>query len=306
MRRGAGVRKVVIEFADIINSMNLGGSVHAALPSLRDHRPFTEAVIDSRTASRGVLFVALPGEQVDGHQFVTDALRRGARGVFVRRDWAAAHVQELDQQVALVADLDSLSLVQPDQPVLFVVDDPLLALQRLSTRHRQRMNAQIIGITGSVGKTSTKEVTAALLRQRFRTLHSGKSYNNEIGVPLTLLHLEPQHEAAVVEMGTYGPGEIAQLCAWAQPRYGIVTNVGVSHLDRMKTQDVIAQAKGELVEALPLNGAAILNIDDPRVCGMAVRTRARTFFYGLDRDADLWADAIEARGLDGITFSTLR
>jgi UDP-N-acetylmuramoyl-tripeptide--D-alanyl-D-alanine ligase len=107
----------------------------------------------------------------------------------------------------------------------------------------------------------------------------------------------------VVEMGTYGPGEIALLCAWARPRFGIVTNVGVSHLDRMKTQDVIAQAKGELVESLPADGAAILNIDDPRVRAMAERTEARSFFYGRDGRADLWADAIEPQGLDGIAFT---
>jgi UDP-N-acetylmuramoyl-tripeptide--D-alanyl-D-alanine ligase len=122
-------------------------------------------------------------------------------------------------------------------------------------------------------------------------------------VPLTLLRLEPQHTAAVIEMGTYGPGEIALLCELAQPQYAIVTNVGVSHLDRMKTQEVIAQAKGELVEALPANGVAILNYDDTRVRAMAERTQAQPLFYGLDSRADLWADAIESHGLDGVSFT---
>ncbi|HEX6293079.1 MAG TPA: UDP-N-acetylmuramoyl-tripeptide--D-alanyl-D-alanine ligase [Herpetosiphonaceae bacterium] len=283
--------------------MNLRGSVEEALPSLHAQRSFANVVIDSRLVDAGDLFVALPGEHADGHQFVADALRRGAFGVLVRRDWAAEHVQALDQSVAIVADGDSLALVQPDQPIVFAVADPLATLQRLSARHRQHMTVDVIGITGSVGKTSTKEVAAAVLRQRFNTLYSGKSYNNEIGVPLTLLRLEPQHQVAVIEMGTYGPGEIALLCELARPKYAILTNVGVSHLERMKTPDTVAVAKRELVEALPADGVAILNIDDQRVRAMAERTSARSFFYGIDPQADLWADQIESRGLDGLAFT---
>lgn len=297
------VEKDVIELRDVLASLNLGGSVDVALPSLHDQHPFVDVAIDSRLVSTGDLFVALPGERVDGHAFVADALGRGARGALVRRDWAADHLQELPRSVAIVADADSLALVQPDQPLLFAVDDPLTTLQQLSALHRRRMPGAVIGITGSVGKTSTKELTAAILRQKLRTHASGKSFNNEIGVPLTLLRMEPQHEVAVVEMGTYGVGEIAQLCRWAQPRFGIVTNVGVSHLDRMKTQDVIAQAKGELVEALPPDGVAILNIDDHRVRAMSERAAARSLFYGRNPEADLWADAIESHGLRGMTFT---
>jgi UDP-N-acetylmuramoyl-tripeptide--D-alanyl-D-alanine ligase len=283
--------------------MNLRGSVETALPSLHTQRSFGNAAIDSRLVAMGDLFVALPGERVDGHQFVGDALRRGAFGVIVRRDWAAEHLQSLDQSVAVIADSDSLALVQSDQPIVFAVADPLATLQRLSAIHRQRMSAAVIGITGSVGKTSTKEVAAAVLRQRFKTLYSGKSYNNEIGVPLTLLRLEPEHQAAVIEMGTYGPGEIAFLCELARPQFGIVTNVGVSHLERMKTPDVVAVAKRELVESLPADGVAILNIDDRRVRQMAEHTAARPFLYGLDPAADLWADEIESRGLHGVAFT---
>lgn len=283
--------------------MNLRGSVETALPSLHTQRSFAGVVIDSRLIQTGDLFVALPGEQVDGHAFVGDALRRGAFGVIVRRDWAAEHLQTLDQSVAVIADSDSLSLLPPDQPIVFAVADPLLTLQQLSTIHRQRMSAEVIGITGSVGKTSTKEVAAAVLRQGFKTLYSGKSYNNEIGVPLTLLRLEPEHELAVIEMGTYGPGEIRLLCELARPRYAIVTNVGVSHLERMKTPDTVAVAKREIVESLPADGVAILNIDDHRVRDMINHTQARPFLYGLNPEADLWADAIESRGLSGIAFT---
>lgn len=298
-----GVHEIVIEFADIVESMNLQGSVNVALPSLHDLGPLQSVVIDSRQVAGGDLFVALPGEHVDGHQFVGDALRRGARGALVRRDWAAEHVHELDQSVAIVADRDSLALAQANQPVVFAVDDPLATLQQLSAIHRRRISARVIGITGSVGKTSTKEATAAVLRQQLKTHYSSKSYNNEIGVPLTLLGLQPEHEAAVIEMGTYGPGEIDLLCRLARPMYGIVTNVGVSHLDRMKTQEVIAQSKGELIEALPSNGVAILNGDDQFVRGMAARTSARTLFYGFNPECELWADEVDNGGLGGISFT---
>lgn len=287
--------------------MDLPGSVEEALPSLHDHGSLSGVAIDSRLVLNGDLFVALPGEHVDGHQFVVDALRRGARGALVRRDWAAHSMHTLNASVAIVADADSLALVQaggrPAQQIVFAVADPLQTLQRLSAIHRQRMQAAVIGITGSVGKTSTKEVTAAVLRQELRTHASGKSFNNEIGLPLTLLGLLPEHQAAVLEMGTYGPGEIALLCSLARPSYAIVTNVGVSHLERMKTPEVIAQAKGELVEALPPDGVAILNYDDHRVRGMAPRSGGRVFFYGLSPAADLWADAIEGHGLDGISLT---
>jgi UDP-N-acetylmuramoyl-tripeptide--D-alanyl-D-alanine ligase len=161
---------------------------------------------------------------------------------------------------------------------------------------------KVIGITGSVGKTSTKEVTAAVLRRRYRTLKNPRSYNNEATLPIALLQMDAGHDVAVLEMGTFGPGEIALLARIARPHIGIVTNVGPSHLERMGSLEVIAQAKSELVQALPSEGYAILNVDDPRVRAMAGATQARTFFYGLDPQADLWADAIESRGLEGISF----
>jgi len=254
-------------------------------------------VVDSRLAQPGSLFVALPGEHADGHAFVGDAFARGARGALVRSDWAAQHAQQLGAYI-----VGAGAGAHEQRPLLFAVDDPLLALQRLSATHRRRMPAEVVGITGSVGKTGTKELLASLLRQRLRTLHSGKSFNNEIGVPLTLLALEPAHQVAVIEMGTYGPGEIALLCELALPRWGIVTNIGASHLERMGTPENIAGAKGELIEALPSDGAAILNADDALVRGMARRTAARTLLYGLGADAQLRASDVRGRGLDGIDF----
>jgi UDP-N-acetylmuramoyl-tripeptide--D-alanyl-D-alanine ligase len=159
-----------------------------------------------------------------------------------------------------------------------------------------------VGITGSVGKSSTKELTWAVLRQRFKTLKSPGNLNNEIGLPLTLLDLDESHERVVLEMGMYDVGEIHALCAIALPHVGVMTNIGPTHLERLKTVERIAQAKSELVQALPADGVAILNHDDPFVRPMAHQTQARVFTYGLTPEAELWADAIESEGLEGIRF----
>ncbi len=286
----------MIEAQDIWTSTVAQGGVLAP-PALLDRLRFRAAVVDSRQAQPGSLFVALPGEHADGHAFVQDAFARGASGALVRSAWAAEHAGRLGARIAGAG-----ALPDDTRPLLFGADDPLHALQRLSATHRRRMPAEVVGITGSVGKTGTKEVLASLLRQRLRTLHSGRSFNNEIGVPLTLLALEPAHQVAVIEMGTYGPGEIALLCELALPRWGIVTNVGASHLERMGTPENIALAKSELPQALPPDGAAILNADDARVRAMARRTEARVLFYGLGADAQLRASDVRGRGLDGIDF----
>jgi UDP-N-acetylmuramoyl-tripeptide--D-alanyl-D-alanine ligase len=155
-----------------------------------------------------------------------------------------------------------------------------------------------------VGKTTTKELAAAVLARRYVTLKSEASYNNEIGLPLTLVHLTDEHERVVLEMGMYDVGEIADLVHIAQPHVGIVTIIGPVHLERAGTLERIVEAKTELVEGLPPGpeGVAILNSDDERVRGMAQATQARVFYYGLSPDADLWADHIEGFGLDGIRF----
>lgn len=261
---------------------------------------FADVAIDSRATTPGSLFVALRGERVDGHQFLGEALRRGALGALVRREQLGGLA--LDRPFSVVepsgAGLDTAT----EGALLIAVDDPLAALQRLAAYHRSLFAPTVIGITGSVGKTSTKEVTAAVLRRRYRTLKNPRSYNNETTMPIALLQLESDHEVAVLEMGIYGPGDLTLLTSIARPQIGIVTNVGPSHLERMNSLEVVARAKAELVEALPPEGHAILNIDDPLVRAMAERTRARTFFYGLDPAADIWADEITSKGLEGISF----
>jgi UDP-N-acetylmuramoyl-tripeptide--D-alanyl-D-alanine ligase len=259
----------------------------------------TEACIDSRKVIPGALFVAIPGERLDGHDFVEEAFERGAHVALVQQD-LSARLPQLDLRLGL----DLTALEQLEVPFCIRVDDTIRALQQAAHFWRRKMQVRVIGVTGSVGKSTTKELVAEVLSQRYRTLKSLGNFNNEIGLPLTLLRLSEGYERAVLEMGFYVPGEIAFLCELALPSIGVVTNVGTVHAERAGSQQVIAQGKAELVQALPPapDGVAVLNYDDPWVRGMAEQTRASVFFYGLDPQADLWADKVEGLGLDGIRF----
>jgi len=246
---------------------------------------FISVVIDSRKCQGGALFVALMGERVDGHSFVLDAVGHGARGALVREHWQAP--------AAL-----------PAQAVLIRVPDPLTALQSLAAWWRSHMDVQVIAITGSVGKTSTKEVTGSVLSTRYETLVTEGNLNNEIGLPLTLLRLTPRHRKAVLEMGAgYALNELTMLCDIAHPEISVVTNVHPVHLERMGTIERIALNKSEIVHALPSTGVAVLNRDDERVFGMREVTNANILTYGLDPRADLYATDIESRGLQGVQFT---
>ncbi|HST03272.1 MAG TPA: UDP-N-acetylmuramoyl-tripeptide--D-alanyl-D-alanine ligase [Chloroflexia bacterium] len=246
---------------------------------------FRGVTIDSRGAQDGALFVALQGERVDGHAYVAGAVANGAHGALVRRDWPTP--DELPEGVALVR-----------------VDDPLAALQALARWWRERCGAQAIAITGSIGKTSTKEALAAVLSEKYSTLKSAGNLNNEIGLPLTLLRLTPEHEKAVLEMGAgYALGELTFLCGLAAPEIAVVTNVGPVHLERMGTIERIALNKSELVAALPASGTAVLNGDDARVRAMHSVTQARVLFYGLGDDNDLRATDVVSKGLQGVDFT---
>jgi UDP-N-acetylmuramoyl-tripeptide--D-alanyl-D-alanine ligase len=265
-------------------------------------QPISTTVVDSRQAKPGALFIALRGEHADGHDYVGDAFSKGAVAAIVERD--------VDTE-ALALDLtgpsaisSALSRAQFSIPVVLKTADGLQALQQVAAFWRRQHELRVIGITGSVGKTTTKELTAAVLARRYVTLKSEASYNNEIGLPLTLVHVTDEHECAVLEMGMYDVGEIAGLARIAQPHVGVVTIIGPVHLERAGTIERIVQAKSELVQALPPapDGVAILNYDDDRVRGMAQATRARVFYYGLSPEADLWADGIEGMGLEGIRF----
>ena len=259
----------------------------------------TDALIDSRYTIPGSLFVALPGERVDGHDFVEDAFARGASFAFVQRDISGDN-PVLDLRVAASPD----AVAPPDAPLVIRVENTLQALQQVARFWRRKLNLRVIGITGSVGKSTTKELAAAVLEQRYSTLKNSGNLNNEIGLPLTILRLSEGHQRAVLEMGLYVPGEIAFLCDLAQPHVGVITNVGTVHAERAGSQEAIARGKAELVQSLPPapDGVAILNYDDPWVRDMAGQTQAQVFFYGMEPQADLWADQVEGLGLEGIRF----
>jgi len=275
------------------------------LSALINQRPdwanqvITDAVVDSRQVISGALFVAMPGEQVDGHNYVEDAFDRGASFAFVHHD-LPEEIPVLDLRGDLQLEQSSI----PEIPFAIRVEDTLTALQQVAGSWRRQLDIRVIGITGSVGKSTTKELIASVLDQRYSTLKNPGNLNNEIGLPLTLLRLSDGHRRAVLEMGLYVPGEIAFLCDLAQPQIGVITNVGTVHAERAGSQEAIARGKAELVESLPPDpeGIAILNYDDPLVRGMAEKTQARIFYYGLDPQADLWADQVEGLGLDGISF----
>lgn len=237
--------------------------------------------VDSRRVQPGNLFFALPGQRVDGHQFVAQALAAGARGAVIARPLAEVLPGGAPPGTALVAVADTRQA--------------LADLARWVRRRRPEL--RVVGITGSVGKTTTKEMAAAVLEQRFAVLKTAGNYNTDIGLPLTLLDLEGRHEVAVLEMAMRGLGEIARLAAIAEPDIGVVTVVAESHLEFLGSLERVAQAKGELVEALPAGGVAILNAGDPRVRAMAGRTRARVLTFGVGGDADVRAVAVGSRGV---------
>ncbi len=220
---------------------------------------FTSVHTDSREVAPGGLFFALRGAADDGHRFVPDAVTRGAAGVVVERPVEAGGAE------------------------VIVVPDAWAALYDLARRRLEDAAPIVVGITGSNGKTSTKEMLAAILATRYRVLKTEGNLNTETGVPLTILRLDPGiHTMLVLEMGMQGPGEIARLAALASPRIGIVTGIGSVHIEFFESQEGIAKAKGELVEALPPDGLAILNHDDPYSGLLRELSRAPVLTFGLE------------------------
>ena len=241
--------------------------------------------IDSRTIRAGELFVAIHGPSHDGHDYVAAAMESGA---------VAAMVAEplLSRYPGWVQDR------------CIAVPDTLAALHALARAVRKQWAGKICGITGSVGKTTTKEILAALLGAKLRVLKTEGNFNNEYGLPLTLFRLEETHEVAVLEMGMSFPGELKRLAAIALPDVGIETRVAPAHLLNFTSVDEIALAKRELIEGLrgPAS-VAVLNADDPRVAGMAAVAPGRVIFYGMEKPAEFMAEEIEDRGALGSSFT---
>jgi UDP-N-acetylmuramoyl-tripeptide--D-alanyl-D-alanine ligase len=280
----------LIKLTDLFGSFDIKINNH-------EDRLLSEATIDSRRVIPGSIFFAVKGDRVDGHAYIPQAILAGAQVVVV------------DQAIACdfpIIDLESINrtdpLAIPAVPFGIRVNNTLQAMQRIAAHQRRIMSPKVIGITGSVGKSSTKELVAEVLGQHFYTHKNPGNYNNEIGLPLTLMNCGYGQECVVLEMGFYYPGEIKFLCQIAAPEIGIVTNIGTVHAERAGSQQMIAEGKAELIQALPEHGVAILNYDDPFVRPMSDKTHAQVLFYGLSPKADLWADAIQGKGLKGITF----
>jgi UDP-N-acetylmuramoyl-tripeptide--D-alanyl-D-alanine ligase len=254
-------------------------------------------VMDSREAVPGSLFVAHRGERVDGHDYVAHAFAQGAVAALVEKEVAGEFIT-LDLRGDAVPEPAALTT-----PLCLLVEDTIAALQTTALAWRNQFEVEVVGVTGSVGKTSTKDLIHNVLSTSYHTFKSPGNRNSVLGLPLALFELRPYHQMAVLEMAMYTPGEIARLCQLTQPQIGVVTLIGPVHLERAGSMEAILAAKQELVEALPADGVAILNRDDERVMSMAAHTQARIFTYGLDARADLWADNIHSMGLDGVRFT---
>jgi len=240
--------------------------------------------IDSRTVGAGNLFFAVKGERLDGHDFVEQALENGAVAAVVRKDQSSRY---------------------PARTRLLAVEDTLVALQTLATAVRKIWGKPLIAVTGSAGKTTTKEAIAHVLSARFRVLKSEGNFNNQFGLPLMLLKLEPQYDVAVVEMGMSHAGEIRALAKIAQPEIGVVTNVAPVHLEFFDSIAGIARAKYELVESLPANGTAVLNADDEYVSQFGRDFKGKVLMYGTRATADVRAEKIRSKGRDGTEFEVV-
>jgi len=245
---------------------------------------FVSAAVDSRHVTPGCCFVALRGERDDGHRFAAEAVRGGASVLLVER---------------------AVALPPASDVAVLQVADSLTALQEVAAWWRGRSSARVVGVTGSTGKTIAKELVADVLARTLRVLRNEGNLNSETGLPMTLLNLEPWHQVAVLEMSMYTEGEIARLAEIARPEVGVVLAVHPTHLERAGSLQAIARAKAELPAALPADGLAVLNADDPNVVAMRSVTAASVRTFGLGPAADVRATEVESHGLDGTSF-TLR
>jgi len=248
--------------------------------------PFRGVSINSRTVSKGELFVCIKGERFDGHDFLSDVISREAAGIILSEP----------------NKLSGNSGQAIGEPFVIQVSDTLKALQDLASYQRKRFPFKVVAVTGTNGKSTTKEMIASILETKFKTLKTQGNLNNHIGLPLTLLEREPSQEVGVLEMGMSAAGEIKRLAEIAQPDIGVITNVSEGHLVQLKSLRNIQSAKGELFDSLTKEGTAIVNADDPLVLELAQSLRARTVTFGIDQPADVRASEIESKDNLGFRF----
>lgn len=263
------------------------GGVYTGSPQKKDFI-ITGIVRDNRDVMPGNLFVAIPGERVDGHSFIPDAFKRGAFAVLTEKK------------------------LSPDQEPYIQVSSTTDAMKKLAAFYRNQLDIKVVGITGSVGKTSTKEMVASVLAQKYRVLKTAGNFNNEIGLPLTIFRIRKEHQVAVLEMGISDFGEMHRLAAMANPDICVITNVGLCHLENLGTREGILNAKTECFEHMKAGGIAILNGDDDKLCTRKIVNGKPAIFYGLDQAAKLseegeemaeksiYATDIENLGFEGI------
>lgn len=248
--------------------------------------------LDTRSLRPRDLFVAIRGERFDGHDFVKTALVRGAVGAIVFDSY----------DVSLCA---GKPLSRRIRPVILGVPDPLYAYQQLAAYVRNRFHIPVVAVTGSNGKTTTKEMVASVMAHRWKILKTEGNFNNRLGVPQTMFRLNAKHQGAVIEMGVDNVGQTTRLCEIADPTIGIITNIGPDHLEFFGSMDVSAQAKAELLDCLPKNGTAILNADDSYYEYLAARARCRVVSFGLSAKADVRAMDLRTDKGNGTIFHLL-
>jgi UDP-N-acetylmuramoyl-tripeptide--D-alanyl-D-alanine ligase len=236
----------------------------------------TGVSIDSRKVRQGDLFFAFHGKRVDGHDYLEQAFEQGAVGAVISRPVAVQ-----------------------TEATLIMVSDPLKALQDLARCYRNLYKIRVVAVTGSTGKTTTKDLVAGVLGKRFKVLKTTGNYNNEIGLPLTLLQLNSSHQVAVLEMAMRGPGEITLLCEISRPEVGVITNIGESHMELLGSQKAIALAKGELLNFLPADGCAVLHAQDPWQVKLAEKVSGEVILYGAGDGCQISASQVVVHDLQG-------
>ena len=256
---------------------------------LRDNnaKMFRGVSINSRTIQEGELFVCIQGENFDGHDFLGEAIKKGAVGIIL------SDPKHFSEEM----------INGKNGPFVVQSNNTLKALQDLASYQRDRFPFQVVAITGTNGKSTTKEMIAAIIETKFKTLKTQGNFNNHIGLPLTLLARGPEHEVGVLEMGMSAAGEIKRLAEIAKPNIGVITNISAGHLDQLRTVKEVQAAKGELFDSLDKEDTAIVNADDPLVLELADSLRAKQITYGIERSADVQATDIQNQGSKGFTFT---